>query len=194
MADERATSLTLLERVRSHDSDAWRRLHRLYAPLVGYWCGLWGVRGPDADDVTQEVFGAVAGRLGDFRCDQPGETFRGWLRGITRHKLLDLMRRRGRQPAAQGGTEAHLRLEQIAESEPALDESPAEIAGLYRRALELVRGEFEAKTWQMFWRAAVENHPVDLIATDEGVSSAAVRKAKSRVLRRLKEEVGDLVE
>jgi RNA polymerase sigma-70 factor (ECF subfamily) len=59
--------------------------------------------------------------------------------------------------------------------------------------MELVRSEFEAKTWQAFWRAAVDGHPVDMIAADLGVTPAAVRKSKSRVLRRLKEEIGDLI-
>jgi RNA polymerase sigma-70 factor, ECF subfamily len=39
----------------------------------------------------------------------------------------------------------------------------------------------------------VDGHPVDLIAADLGVTTASVRKSKSRVLRRLKEEVGDLI-
>ena len=63
----------------------------------------------------------------------------------------------------------------------------------YRRGLELVRGEFEERTWQMFWLVVVEDRlPAD-VAAQLGVSPAAVRKAKSRVLHRLKEEVGDLI-
>jgi DNA-directed RNA polymerase specialized sigma24 family protein len=70
---------------------------------------------------------------------------------------------------------------------------PEEVSDLYHRALELVRSEFEARTWQAFWRATVDGQRVDLIAADLGVTTAAVRKSKSRVLRRLKEEVGDLI-
>lgn len=45
----------------------------------------------------------------------------------------------------------------------------------------------------MFWLTAIEGRsPVD-IAAALGVSPAAVRMAKSRVLHRLKEEFGDLV-
>jgi RNA polymerase sigma-70 factor, ECF subfamily len=46
----------------------------------------------------------------------------------------------------------------------------------------------------MFWRTTVEDRaPVDL-AAELGVTPAAVRKAKSRVLRRLKEEFGELIQ
>lgn len=189
-----STSLSLLQRVRDRDLEAWQRLLRLYGPLVDYWSGHWGVRGADAEDVRQEVFQAVAGKLESFRLGQPGVSFRSWLRGIARHKLLDYVRRRQSQPAAQGGTEAQIWFRQVPGDEGAdLDDSPEQVTGLYHRALELVRSEFEERTWQAFWRAAVEGHTVALIAADLAVSPAAVRQAKSRVLRRLKEEVGDLI-
>jgi RNA polymerase sigma-70 factor, ECF subfamily len=194
MSRDQPTSLTLLDRVRARDSDAWTRLTGLYGPLVRHWCGRLGVRGDEADDVAQDVFAAVAGSLDDFRRGGAHESFRAWLRGVTRHKVIDHLRRRNRHPGAQGGTDARRKLEAVADPEPDLgDDPPEEVTGLYRRALELVRDEFEARTWQMFWRAAVDNHPAEVIAADLGVSSAAVRMAKSRVLRRLKEEVGDLV-
>ncbi len=74
------------------------------------------------------------------------------------------------------------------------EDSADDLSGLYRRALELVRAEFEERTWEAFWRAAVEGQPPDLIARDLGVTPAAVRKAKSRVLHRLRQEVGDLID
>jgi RNA polymerase sigma-70 factor (ECF subfamily) len=188
------TSLTLLQRARANDQEAWQRLTRLYAPLIGYWCQQRGVRGTDAEDVCQDVFQAVAAGLAGFRRDRPGDTFRGWLRGITRNKLLDYYRRRNHVPEAQGGTDANRQLQQVPDPEPAdADDPPDQLSGLYHRALELVRSEFEERTWQAFWRAAVDGHTPADIAADMGVSAAAVRKAKSRVLRRLKEEVGDII-
>jgi RNA polymerase sigma-70 factor (ECF subfamily) len=192
-ATDRPTSLTLLERARNRDEEAWQRLMQLYAPLVASWCGRWGVSGQDADDVSQDVFGAVAAGLGGFRRDRPGDTFRGWLRGITRNKLLDHLRRRQGQAEAQGGTDAHRQMQQIAE-QPWPEDSEEDLGALYRRALELVRGEFEERTWQAFWRAAVDGHSPADIAADLGVTQAAVRKAKSRVLHRLRQEIGDLAD
>jgi RNA polymerase sigma-70 factor, ECF subfamily len=88
-----ATSRSLLLRARADDPDAWQRLVSLYSPLVKHWCGGRGVHPDDLQDVTQEVFAAVAAGLKTYRHDQPGATFRGWLRGIAWHKLQDYFRR-----------------------------------------------------------------------------------------------------
>src|SRR6516225_5701342 len=87
------TPLSLLERLRANDPQAWRRLLDLYQPLVRFWCARGGLGHEDVEDVTQEVFAAVARGLPGFRRDRPGDTFRGWLRGITRNQLLLFHRR-----------------------------------------------------------------------------------------------------
>src|SRR5205085_1623050 len=100
--------------------------------------------------------------------------------------------RRGKGVAAAGGSAANLALAEVPDSVgPEDDDPPAEVNALYRRALELVRGEFEARTWDMFWQVVVDNRPTADVAAALGVTPAAVRQAKARVLRRLKEEVGD---
>jgi RNA polymerase sigma-70 factor (ECF subfamily) len=65
--------------------------------------------------------------------------------------------------------------------------------GLRRRALELVRGEFEERTWRAFWLTAAEERAPADIAEEMGVTATAICMAKSRVLRRLKETFGDLI-
>jgi RNA polymerase sigma-70 factor, ECF subfamily len=151
------------------------------------------VVGPDAEDVIQDVFQAVVTGLPQFQRDRPGDTFRGWLRGITRHKLMDLFRRRNTQPQAQGGTAASQQLQQIPEREVTLPEETAQqVTELYKRALDLVKSEFEHNTWRAFYRTAVDGQPPVAIAAELGMSSPAVRMAKSRVLHRLKQEIGDV--
>jgi len=193
MDPEKKTSMTLLERVRANEPDAWDRLFRLYTPLLRHWCLRCGIKSDDADDVCQDVFRGVATKITEFRSDRQGDTFRGWLRSIARHKILDHYRRMKRHVAAQGGTDAQLRILQVPDQEILIDEPDSEATSLYHSALELVRGEFEAKTWDAFWRAAIDGHSPNLIAADLGVTPAAVRKAKSRVLLRLRQEVGDLL-
>jgi RNA polymerase sigma-70 factor, ECF subfamily len=191
-SSDKPTSNTLLERIRARDEEAWRRLLHLYTPLVLHWCEQWGVRGQDADDITQDVFQAVAVGLERFHKDQAGDTFRGWLRGITRNKLLDYFRRRQNQPEAQGGTHAQRLMHEVAEQQLSSD-SEEILGGLYRRALELVQSEFENRTWEAFWRSAVDGQAAADVASDLGMTPAAVRKAKSRVLHRLRQEVGELL-
>jgi RNA polymerase sigma-70 factor (ECF subfamily) len=191
----RGTSLTLLQRARANEPGAWDRLVHLYAPLVRFWCGRAGAGAADADDLAQEVFQAAFTGLGGFRRDRPGDTFCGWLRGITRNVLAQHFRRAGRHPRAAGGSDAFAKLNELPDADTGLpdDDPPEQMRGLYRRGLDLVRAEFEARTWEMFWLVVVENRPPAAVAAQLGVSPAAVRKAKSRILRRLKEEVGDVV-
>ena len=192
MSADHPTSLTLLQRLRAREQDAWGRLLQLYTPLVRSWCHHQGVRGADADDLVQEVFQAVVTGLAQFQRDRPGDTFRGWLRGITWHKLLDFFRRQSSQPRGQGGTAAGQQLQQVPQAEVSFpEETPQEVAELYQRAIELVKSEFEANTWRAFWRTAVDGRSPAEIATELDMSAAAVRMAKSRVLRRLRQEIGD---
>ena len=198
------TSLTLLERVKANDQQAWQRLVGLYSPLVYHWCARWQVSGADADDVVQNVFLGVAGGIEKFqrpRPDDPSATgraasgaFRGWLGAITRNKLRDFYERRQRQPAAQGGSEAYRLLQELPADSLSDDAADAAaVSDVYHRALELIRGDFEEHTWQAFWRTAVENQTPAEVGPALGMSKAAVRQAKARVLHRLKEVVGDLI-
>lgn len=190
---DQAISATLLDRLRANDQAAWSRLVRLYNPLVRFWAGRRGVTGADADDAVQEVFRVVAVGLVEFHRDRPGASFRGWLRGITRFVLLRHANQTARHPPAAGGTTA-LRDLHVIPAEPADDDPPEEIGALFRRGLELVRSEFEPRTWQMFWEHTVEGKAVADVATAMSTSTAAVRQAKYRVLTRLRAEFNGLVE
>src|SRR5262249_34024756 len=83
------TSRSLLERLQADGAAAWDRLVTLYAPLVLHWCRGGGLREQDVADVFQEVFQAVAAHVANFRRERQGDTFRGWLRTITRNKVYD---------------------------------------------------------------------------------------------------------
>lgn len=191
-----ATSRSLLDRVRADDAAAWDRLVGLYAPLVFYWCRRADLQEQDAADVLQEVFLAVAIHLSGFHKDRPGDTFRGWLRVITQHKILDLFRRRQREPDGVGGSVAADRLADmpapIGPQEQSAADHRAERSLLFR-SLDFLRGEFEPKTWQAFWKTVVDDRCAKDVAEELGMSPGAVRVCKSRVLQRLRQELGDLM-
>jgi RNA polymerase sigma-70 factor (ECF subfamily) len=197
LAPSSGTPRSLLERARAGDPAAWETLVTLYAPLVYHWCRRWDLQDQDAADVVQEVFQAVLTHLADLRRGRPGDTFRGWLRTILRNKVHDHFRRLGREPGGVGGTEAQLRLAQLpgpepAEADPAADDEAER--RLFHRCLEVIRGEFEERTWQAFWRTAVESRSPRDVADELAMSPGAVRVAKCRVLHRLREALGDLLE
>jgi RNA polymerase sigma-70 factor (ECF subfamily) len=190
------TPSSLLQRVQANEQQAWQRLVTLYGPLVYGWCLQAGLQPEDAADVGQDVFVAVARKVAHFRRDRPGDSFRGWLWTITSHKISDLRKTRGRRIQAEGGSTAQQRLAQLPEapsSAPASAPASGESRGLYRHALTLIQAEFAERTWKAFWLLAVEGCPAAAVAADLGMSVGAVYVAKSRVLRRLREEFRDLL-
>jgi RNA polymerase sigma-70 factor (ECF subfamily) len=166
--------------------------------MVYGWCLRSGLQPADAADVGQEVFAAVARAIDGYRHDREGDTFRGWLFTITRNKIRDRPQRPGAVGA--GGTEAQRRLVEIPAEQsddfiPMTDSDRAsEKKALCRRAIELIRVEFEPRTWDAFWRAFVDMQASAEIAADLGISVNAVYLAKSRILRRLREEYAALVD
>ena len=189
-----ATSRSLLERIKADDAAAWDRLISLYAPLAYQWCRHWDLPEQEIADVLQEVFQSVATHIASFRKDNQGDTFRGWLRTITQHKVLDHFRKLGREPGGAGGTDAQLRFANLpALQPPDADDSSERRAdrGVVGRALELIRDEFEDRTWRAFWLTAVADRVPKEVALELGMTAGAVRVAKSRVLRRLREELGE---
>jgi RNA polymerase sigma-70 factor, ECF subfamily len=187
-------SSTLLEQMRARRPEAWGRLVDLYGPTVYRWCRQLGVRSADAADVVQDVFSAVASGVERFRRDRPTDCFGGWLRTITRNKVVDYLRRRAGVPEAQGGTAAQ---RQMLEVPAVVDPSSVSMTplqtdhGFVRRALEVVRAEFEPRSWDAFWRIAVDGESPAETAAALGMTLPAVYQAKSRVLRRLRREVND---
>jgi RNA polymerase sigma-70 factor (ECF subfamily) len=192
---ESPTSLTLLDRAKGGDQSAWQQLEFLYKPLVRWWCLRRGVGKPeDMEDVTQEVFQAVGQGIATFTKGPKG-SFRSWLHTITQYKIGNLYRRKYKTPEAAGGNDAQAFLENLPDSssESSTDEESAtERPLLIRRALELVRPEFQSRTWEAAWRVAVEEQSAADVAAALSMKVGAVYTAKSRVLSRLREVLEDL--
>jgi RNA polymerase sigma-70 factor (ECF subfamily) len=75
---------------------------------------------------------------------------------------------------------------------PQSEPPAAEDDAVWRRALEIVGAEFEDPTWRAFWRTVVDGQSPASVANELGMSLHAVYKAKSRVLCRLRDQLGEL--
>jgi RNA polymerase sigma-70 factor (ECF subfamily) len=197
MADSRLpsriTSLSLLERAREQDPEAWSRLVHLYTPLIFSWTRRAGVGEKDMADLVQDVWQAVAASFDRFRRDSPGDSFRGWLRIITTNKVRDYWRKLHDTPVATGGTTAHQLIQSAPEPESS-EETGVEHHDLLHRALELIRPEFEERTWNAFWRLIVDGRPAADVGRECGLTANAVHQARFRVLRRLREELDGIID
>lgn len=186
------TSTGWLERVRSGEPSAWQAFVRLYGPLIYHWCQRCGLQVADAADVGQDVFRAVLIALPQFQREADG-SFRGWLRVITRNKVRDFLREQTRVPGAGGDTGDQL-ASVAADPVPGEGIDPDEERILYRRALELVLTEHREETRQAFLRVVIDRQDPSAVASDLGLTVNAIYLAKSRILRRLREEFEGLLE
>ena len=188
------TSLSMLQRMRGQDADAWRRFVDLYSPLVLSWLRRAGLGDADAADLVQDVFLLVSRHVEGF--DRRGAgSFRGWMFTITANKVREHHRARKGQPVAAGGTDAQRRVQELTDDvDPEDPSDPGSRDGLVRRGLELIRGDFAEQTWQAFWRCVVEGRPAAEVAVDLGMKPNAVYQARHRILRRLREELGELLD
>jgi len=173
------------------DHAAWQEFVEVYEPLVYRLIRRGGLQDADAQEVTQQVLVAVAGAVDRWQVDPAKGSFRGWLATIARNLLTNYLVRQRRHARGTGGTDFQRLLAEHAA--PAGPES-ALVALEYRRSLfrwaaERVRGQVQRATWEAFWQTAVAGRPVADVAAELGSSPGAVYVARSRVIRRLRQEV-----
>lgn len=191
------TSLTLLERVKRNESDAWSRFVDLYAPMIYGRCRkYWDLSPQDSENIGQDVFAAVARKVHEFKRQRTG-SFRKWLRVITDNKCRDFLN--GKQSAkASGGTAAREILEHVADdTEDAQNETIAEQSSralIMRQAIAVVGNEFSNRDVQIFLRIVVDDHYRQDIAKEFNITDNTVYIVYSRVRKRLREVFEDLID
>jgi RNA polymerase sigma-70 factor (ECF subfamily) len=192
--DVLATSGSLLERARRRDARAWEQLVELYTPLVYFWCRRGLLPDQDIADVVQEVFRAVVTGIDGFRRERPGDTFRGWLRTVTRSKIADHYRGHG-MPQSIGGSDIQRRLDRLEAPDDEELNDPAEASAqqaLLYRGFEAIRDEFQPQVWRSFWGTVVEGRAVGDVAAELDMRPGTVRVYKCRVSQRLRQALGDV--
>lgn len=185
------TPASLLQRLRQpNERQAWDRFVELYTPLIYFWACRMGLQAPDAADLAQEVFTLLLQKMPEFHYD-PERSFRSWLRTVVINKWHDLQRRRA-SALRQGGTAA---LSDLAVADPAVAAWEEEYRRhVVTRALELMQAEFEPKTWKACWEMTAQGRSAVEVAAELGITVAAAYAAKSRVLRRLRQEMQGLLD
>ncbi len=198
MADdcsERATRPSLLVRLRDpRDAVSWRNFVDIYGPLIYGHCRRRGLRHEDAEDVTQRVFLKISEAIQQFTYQPEVGRFRDWLGTVVRNEINRFLRQSIGKADGRGGVEG----ERLLDAALARDEETAwtaEFNGyILQTALDRSRPHFEADTWRAFERVWLENRPAVEVARELGQALAWVYVAKSRVLKRLWQEVQELAD
>jgi RNA polymerase sigma factor (sigma-70 family) len=192
MNSEPATRASLLLRLRDlGDAQAWSQFVRLYLPLVYEYLRRRGLQDADAADVAQNVLTSIAGAMPGFVYDPGRGSFRGWLLTVTRSRAVEWWQKERRQAALAGSAAGDWADQRAIEAERAAWEDDYRHA-LLACAAERVRPQIQENTWQAFWRTSLEEQPVEAVAAALGMSVGAVYVARSRVMARLREVVGEL--
>jgi RNA polymerase sigma-70 factor (ECF subfamily) len=190
------TSASLLERLAGAPTDDdWRRLYDLYQPLLRAWTARMGVAASDVDDLVHEVLIVVIREVGGFERHRQG-AFRAWLRAILANRVRAHFRGKKYRPTATGDSDFLRRLDELESPDSAMsrlwdrEHDQHVVASLMQR----VQGKLAPPTWQAFRRHALEGEPALQVAEALGLTLNCVLLAKSRVMKRLRQEAAGLVE
>jgi RNA polymerase sigma-70 factor, ECF subfamily len=192
------TSLSLLERLRQPicDDAAWRRLVDLYTPLIHGWLRRYDVQACDMEDLTQEALGTVHRGMHQFEHNRHPGAFRCWLRTITANRIRAFWRNRRTRLPGTGDSAFEQRLDELEDPASGLSDlwNREHDGHVLRRLLELVQPEFTSHIWHAFRSVALEGKRAAEVAAELGMTANAVFLARSRVLRRLRQEARGLVD
>ena len=186
------THPSLLLRIRdASDEESWRTFVSIYAPLIYRSCRRRGLQDADAADVGQEVLAQVARSIRSFEY-QPGRgRFRDWLGAVMRNKVCRFLQNEGRGVRGLVGGES---VENLGVAEPDGEWVAEFHAHLLSAALGRIRDRFEPPTWSAFEEIWLHDRASIEVARELALPIEVVYLAKSRVLKRLRDELITLAE
>jgi RNA polymerase sigma-70 factor (ECF subfamily) len=190
------TRQSLLLRAQTGETDAWKHLTDLYRPLIVGWLNRQGVPPCDLEDLSQDVLLSVLTHLPRFQHSGQRGAFRAWLRTIVCSRTGDYWRATDASTEASGGSGATAALQQIADPDSELNRQWDEEHDRYvvNCLLDLIGDEFEPITLVAFRRLVLDGASGAEAAQELGLSIAAVYKAKSRVLARIRQKAEGLID
>jgi RNA polymerase sigma factor (sigma-70 family) len=193
-----ATSISLLERLRERPTDSdWSRLVAVYTPLIQAWMRRQTMLSmADADDLTQEVLSALVRELPAFRHSQRVGAFRHWLRAVTVNRVRHFLRSKRGRVSASGESAMIQMLDNLEDAESDLSQvwNQEHDEHVAAHLLAAIEPQFQPSTWAAFRRTALDSVSPQDVANELGLTVKAVVVAKSRVLKRLREEARGLLD
>lgn len=175
-----------LQRLRSGDRTAFRRIYDAYAGLLLYVVRRHGLSDEEADEVMQETFLKLHQRANDVR--DPAR-LKAWLVSLARNLAVDRLRSKKRQAQSTSQDvleEAHIPLWQN-------DDSAAREAELLlvKELVERLARAPGGETFRLFY---VEGHSAKKIAAENGEAISTVTTRLSRLRDRFRTELREHIE
>jgi len=128
-------------------------------------------------------------KLPEFRYDKT-KSFRGWLRTVTLNKYRESRRKKSSQMSPATGS----MLEQLAPIELAQSTWDIDYARLLvAQAMEPMKSDFQEGVWQALRKVISDGLSVEQAAKQTGVNQWTIYSAKSRLMKRLRNELDGLL-
>lgn len=180
------TPMSLLDKLCNPQAEeAWHRFVDLYTPLLYHWIKELNIPAADTSDLLQDVFVQLYRKLPEYQQTRRGH-FHGWLHSVLRNKAYEWKRK-------QNPSHAAIDLDVASSSLSDHDEQEYR-QYLVNRLLQLMKDSFPEATWRACWENVVEGRSAEEVAMELGITVNMVYLAKSRVLRKLRQEIVGLVD
>lgn len=186
------TSPSLLLRIRNPgDTESWQTFQEIYAPIIRAYCRRRAVQATDTDDIVQEVLSVVAKSIQTFEYSPEKGRFRAWLGTVTANELKSFISSRANR---QSPTLSDGSFSQLPNADPDSDWIAIFSEHIFQVACDRVRQDFEPAKWECFETTWVDRISAPEVAERLGIPVHSVYVNKSRVRKRLEEEVSMLAD
>jgi RNA polymerase sigma factor (sigma-70 family) len=195
-----ATRWSLLSRLKDwKDQDSWRQFFDTYWRLIYSTAIKAGLTHSEAQEVVQETVISVAKRMGEFKADPASGSFKSWLLNLTRWRIHDQLRKRGRagnqhRPLDNDNSRTST-VNRIADPKTATLEAEWNTEwekNIVQAALDRVKSRVKPEFFQIFDLLVTKQWAALKVAQRLRVSLAQVYYAKYKVSAMLKSEIRKL--
>ena len=165
----------------------WNEFADKYSSVIAGFARNAGLRAQDADDILQDVLMGFFRVSSEFEYDPEKGRFRGYLKRVTLNAIRARFRRKRPSQNFDGSWEP-----------PALDQNTDVIwdrqwtEQLLYRAMAEARANVEERTWKAFELYGLRGAAVDAVCEETGMTPDAVRHAKMRITKQIRELVDQM--
>jgi RNA polymerase sigma factor (sigma-70 family) len=190
------TRRSLISRLRNWDDHAsWQEFFDTYWKLIYAVALKSGLSNTEAEEVVQETVISIAKKMPSFEYDPAKCSFKGWLKHVTRLRIIDQFRKRkpadaqARIPDTLTGGTATVERIPDPHGEAIEEVWDQEWEGnLIDAAIERVKAKTKAEQYQVFYMNMVQQIPAREVGRMLGISLGRVYFACRRISKLVKEE------
>ena len=190
------TRATLIQRLKNwQDQSSWEDFFETYWKLIYGVAIKGGLNDAEAQDVVQETMISVAKHMPRFKYDPAIGSFKSWLLNMTRWRITDQFRKRGRLIAHDSSIDDIARTRTV---DKVIDPASQDLDALWdaeweknllAAAITRVKRRLDPQKYQIFDFYVNKGWAPEKVAETFGISIDQVYLAKHRTTELIKEEV-----